>query len=316
MNRRPHTALTAVLALSAGLLTGCGSNQPNGGAPTPFDALTTPPSGTTSSPGTTPAAPPPKPVRLSAAAAGAKLATARKRHLKADTGAFVQDLVIEAGADGTLTTRLEGQYRVSTRSTAGTLVNTGSGALKTQLGAANGAEFRTRIIKDVVYLNVPGGPARMRNCWTKATTGEALAAAGLEKNREGAPMPVANLDTLTSAIASGGVGDELTGSVAVLNSLQLFGPGVVRKLKRPERLAGRLPATFRIGPDGVEKFTIPGAGMAAVLVRTKQGLAKTDLALVKAMTVTVTYSDWRLPVSIQHPATPLILKPGRQSCGP
>lgn len=314
MNRRPRTALTAVLAISAGLLTGCGSNQPNGGAPTPFDALTTPSVSTpTQTASTTP--PPPKPVRLSAQAAAAKLKAAQRAQVKADTAHYVQSLVVDAKSYGVLTTRLDGRYRISTRSSDGVVTNTGTGSFATRLGKLNGARFRMRVIKQNLYVNAPTGPAKMRHCWITQTADEIFAAVGLELTRE-ATMPSANMETLMTGTASGGEGDELTGSVDVMAAAALFGSDVIGELKRPELLAGRIPARFRVGPDGVEKLVIGGKGMAGVLRRTKQGFSKNDLAGVAAMTVTVTYSDWRTPVSVQRPPKSLLLKPTQKTCGP
>ncbi|WP_328988381.1 hypothetical protein OG394_19390 [Kribbella sp. NBC_01245] len=313
MNRRPRIALTAVLAISAGLLTACGSNQPNGGAPTPFDALTTQSAQTTPSPGTSAA--PPKPARLSAQAAAAKLKVAQRAQVKADTARFVQSLVVDAQSDGVLTTRLDGRYRISTRSSEGVMTNTGTGTFATQLGTANGAVFRIRVIKQNSYLNVPMWPVKMRHCWMAQTADEVFAAAGLEAKGE-ATMPAANMETLMSGAASGGEGDELTGSVDVLPAVALFGSGVMGKLKRPESLTGRIPARFRVGPAGVEKVTIAGKPLAGVLQRTKQGFTTDGLATIDAMTVTITYSNWRTPVSVQRPPKSLLLKPTQKTCGP
>jgi len=249
---------------------------------------------------------------LSETEAELRLRTAVGAHIRADTAIFTQQMVVDGGPQGRLTTTQQGEYRISTRAATATTTMTGSGQLAQGLGASSGAAVVVRVVGDATYLNSPAWPAEMRRCWMNWTTDQLASQAGGVAPAAGESVPTANLAVLETAKANGGEQEFLTGSVAAAEAAQLFGSGVMKMLRKP--LTSRLPATFRIAPAGVEFVTINGKPLAGALEASGQGLSKDELDLVAAMKVTVRYEAWKTPVTVRAPAKSLLLAKGQESC--
>jgi hypothetical protein len=150
-----------------------------------------------------------------------------------------------------------------------------------------------RYVGGELFMNTSGWPAAVRRCWLRTTAAD-LAAIGLTGAADARP-PAAHLAALETVEANSVDDGLILGTADARASVSLFGAAVLRGVRDPGRITGRLNTLVGVEHGKVVVLGIRSDGLAKILTAAGAQLTADQ------QQASVDYSRQGAPVTVAAP---------------